>query len=243
MNGDFSSGGPRVPGGLRLYAIGDVHGRADLLEDMLGRIAEDRKAYSGEAVAVLLGDYVDRGPQVRETLDILLRPLPDMRMICLRGNHEEILLRILKDHSDLPGWVHYGGLQTLRSYGLPVPAAPDLDDMLHLQRDFAAALPRAHLHFIKNLGCTARFGDYFFVHAGIDPGKPFDRQTPDAYLWMREPFLSSAKDFGMVVVHGHSIRMKAELRPNRIGIDTGAYATGKLTCLVLQDGEQRFMTT
>jgi serine/threonine protein phosphatase 1 len=235
---------PRLPPGLRLYAVGDIHGRADLLEKMLQMIEADRASYGGEVLVLFLGDYVDRGSNTREVLDILSSHRGGARHLALRGNHEDILLRFFKDHSVAPGWFHYGGLQTLRSYGIAIASATqDFDDIFHLRKQLEERMPKAHRSFLENLGFIARYGDYFFVHAGIHPDKPLEEQTEHDYLWTREPFLSTPKDFGFTVVHGHSIRMKPEVRPNRIGIDTGAYATGHLTCLVLQDGDQRFLST
>ncbi|MBI3419325.1 MAG: serine/threonine protein phosphatase [Proteobacteria bacterium] len=235
---------PRLPPNLRVYAIGDVHGRADLLEKMLRMIEADHLGYQGESLVIFIGDYVDRGPNSREVLDILTRYRGRLRVLTLRGNHEDILLRFFQDHSVAPGWFHYGGLQTLRSYGIAIPnATQDFDEIFHLQRRLNDIMPKEHRTFLENLGYTARYGDYFFVHAGIHPDIPLESQTPHHYMWIREPFLSSMKDFGFTVVHGHSIRMNPEIRSNRIGIDTGAYATGRLTCLVLQDADQRFLTT
>jgi serine/threonine protein phosphatase 1 len=235
---------PRLPPGMRLYAIGDIHGRADLLEKMIRLIDADKEGYKGEVVVIFLGDYVDRGPATREVLSLLSTYRGGDKQVMLRGNHEDILLRFFKDHSVAPGWFHYGGLQTLRSYGIPI-AGPtqDFEDIFRLRKELEEAMPKEHRRFLENLGFLARFGDYFFVHAGIHPDKPLNEQTEHDYLWTREPFLSTPMNFGFTVVHGHSIRMQPEVRFNRIGIDTGAYATGRLTCLVLQDGDQRFLTT
>jgi serine/threonine protein phosphatase 1 len=237
---------PRLPRRTRIYAIGDVHGRADLLQKMLRMIAADHLGFHGESHVIFLGDYIDRGPQSREVLDILSRPNPGglKNVRCIRGNHEDIVLRLFRDHSVAPGWFHYGGLQTLRSYGVPVPDAnQDFEDLFQLRRALREAMPEAHMNFLDNLPYSVRHGDYFFVHAGIHPDKPLDAQEPHHMMWMREPFLSSTKDLGVMVVHGHSIRMKPEIRTNRIGIDTGAYATGRLTCLVMQDDERRMLST
>jgi serine/threonine protein phosphatase 1 len=235
---------PKLPPGQRIYAIGDIHGRADLLEKMFHLIESDMQGYKGESLIIFVGDYVDRGPNSCEVLDLLSNYRGSTRMLCLRGNHEDIVIRFFQDHSVAPGWFHYGGLQTLRSYGIPVQAATqDFDDIFHLRKQLEERMPKTHRQFLEGLGLMARYGDYLFVHAGIHPDIPLEEQKEHQLLWIREPFLSSAKDFGFVTVHGHSIRMKPEVRSNRIGIDTGAYATGHLTCLVLQDGDQRFIST
>lgn len=230
---------------MRIYAVGDVHGRADLLEEMLDMIAVDARGYNGEKLIIMLGDYIDRGHAARETLDILLRGShAGIPLQCLRGNHEDILLRFFNDHSVAPGWFHYGGLQTLRSYGINVlNATQDFDDIFTLRRALDDAMPAAHKDFLTGLPYTARYGDYMFVHAGVHPDRSLDDQDKHHLMWMREPFLSSTKELNAMIVHGHSIRMKPEIRVNRIGIDTGAYVTGRLTCLVLQGNERRIIST
>lgn len=236
---------PSIPKNLRIYAVGDIHGRADLLEKMLRMIEADHLGYRGESVVVFLGDYVDRGPNSKDVIEILTRgSYGRLKFQCIRGNHEDIVLRLFKDHSVAPGWFHYGGLQTLRSYGIPIQSATqDFDELFHLRKLFEEKLPSTHKTFLETLPYTAHFGDYLFVHAGIHPDRPLEQQDPHHYMWMREPFLSSDKLLDVMVVHGHSIRLKPEMRINRIGIDTGAYATGHLTCLVLQGTEQRFLST
>lgn len=238
-------GPSHVPPHLRLYVVGDVNGRVDLLLDLLQRIAEDNRDFHGESRILFLGDYIDRGPASKEVLDILVkgahRGLPFQ---CLRGNHEDILMRFFHDHSVAPGWFHYGGLQTLRSYGFHIENAnQDFDDIFAYRKKLRQVMPETHQQFLANLPLHARYGDYFFTHAGIHPDEPAEGQDERNYMWMREPFLSSGKDLGVTVVHGHSIRLKPEVRMNRIGIDTGAYATGHLTCLVLEDNMRRFIRT
>jgi serine/threonine protein phosphatase 1 len=236
---------PRLPEGMRLYAIGDVHGRADLLEKMLRLIKADCLGFRGTPIIVLLGDYMDRGPFSREVLEILTHPkASDFPLQPIMGNHEDIILRFFKDHSVAPGWFHYGGLQTLRSYGIPIAdATQDFDDIFYLRSKLEAAMPQAHRDFMQNLPLMKRFGDYVFVHAGVHPDRPIEEQDPHHLLWMREPFLSSKKELGYMVVHGHTIRIHPDVRVNRIGIDTGAYASNHLTALVLQGDTQSFIHT
>lgn len=234
-----------TPKNLRLYAVGDIHGRADLLEKMLRLIAADHLGYRHQSLIIFLGDYVDRGPNSKDVLNILCTGhYKNIPFYCLRGNHEDILLRFFNDHSVAPGWFHYGGLQTLRSYGFPIQnATQDFEDIGHYQRALKTTIPQAHHDFLNGLPFYARHGDYMFVHAGLHPDEAPEGQNPRNYMWMREPFLSSTKELEAMVVHGHSIRMKPETRISRIGIDTVAYVTGHLTCLVLEGTERRFLST
>jgi calcineurin-like phosphoesterase family protein len=226
---------PRIAPDLRLYAVGDIHGRADLLRRLHALIREDAEAASETRRRVVyLGDYVDRGPEARAVLDLLIdEPLGGFERVHLKGNHEDALLGFLEDAAIGPMWLGFGGAATLLSYGVPAPAMPARDELLHMQEAFAAAFPDDHRAFLKGLATRHEEGDFLFVHAGVRPGVPLADQREEDLLWIREPFLSTAADFGKVVVHGHSIAYEPELRHNRIGIDTGAFATGRLTCLVL----------
>jgi len=221
---------PAAPAGTRLYAIGDIHGRADLLRRLYDAIADDAATVARRRrVLIHLGDYVDRGPDSRGVLDLVTAAPPaGFDTVCLRGNHEQMMLDYLDGRSDGDLWRRNGGEATEASYGV---LTNDRDALLR-------ALPPAHLVFLRGLGLTARFGDYLFVHAGIRPGVPLDRQDADDLLWIRQPFLDSDADHGAVVVHGHSVRPAPVFAGNRIGLDTGAYASGVLTALVL-DGESR----
>ncbi len=234
-----------LPAGLRVYAIGDIHGRADLLVQMLHLIEADRQGFHGDIKVIFLGDYIDRGhlsQQVLETLIHLAKTNSAVEFI--RGNHEDVMVRLFRDHSVVPGWFHYGGLQTLRSYGIDVPnATQDFDDMFRLRRQLEQKMPDEHKYFVNGLQHMLRYGDYVFTHAGVHPGRALDKQDTHHLMWIREPFLSSDKDLGFTVVHGHSIRLKPEIQTSRIGIDTGAYATGRLTCLVLEGDTRRFLST
>ena len=232
---------PRVPEGVRVYAVGDIHGRADLLGHLHTRIRIDASdAPERTKVVVYLGDYVDRGPDSRGVVGALLaEPLPGFRTVALRGNHEELLLEFLTKPETARIWVMNGGDATLRSYGVN----PKDGDCFAVRDRFAAALPDAHATFFAGLPLIHTVGDYFFAHAGIRPGVALDRQSTDDLLWIREEFLDSRADFGKVVVHGHTPRRVPDLNFNRIGIDTGAFATGRLTCLVLAGAEQRILQT
>ena len=234
---------PRIPPGERIYAVGDIHGRDDLLAAVHGAIADDMREHPIEqTVVVYLGDYVDRGPESFEVLDRLIHGrLPGARSVYLKGNHEQMMLDFLNDAQDTP-WLMNGGDATLASYGVPPPhpwvEAPELAQVRALLR---AAVPESHLEFLSGLQFSFRSGDYLFVHAGIRPDRPPEDQEARDLLWIRGPFLSSTQDFGVRVVHGHSITPEPEIRPNRIGIDTGAFHSGRLTCLVLEGGTMRFL--
>jgi serine/threonine protein phosphatase 1 len=236
-----------VPRGTRVYAIGDVHGRLDLLEELHEQIRDHAREYPVDRrVVVHIGDYIDRGYQSRQTIDYLLgSPLPGFYMIHLLGNHERTLLEFLDDIAVGPGWLRYGGRETLFSYGIEWDR--DLvegeDCLLRIQHDLRRALPERHRAFFSGLPLTHQEGDYLFVHAGVRPGVPLERQAPDDLVWIRDEFLNSTADHGKVVVHGHSISEQPVLRPNRIGIDTGAFATGRLTCLVLEGNQRSFLST
>ncbi len=239
------SGPARVPDGLRVYAVGDIHGRFDLLEALYGQIRRDLEARAPlRSVEVFLGDYVDRGPQSREVVEWMLagKPVTDER-ICLCGNHEQMLLRALHDPSAIGHWFGNGGLETLISYK-PIPrhilAGMTVTAAL---AEVTAAVPAGHVAFLRDLRRTAEFGDYLFVHAGLRPGRPLEHQDPEDLIWIREPFLSSAADFGKVVVHGHTPAAAPDIRRNRINIDTGAVFSGTLTCLVLEGETRRFLQT
>lgn len=237
-----------VPRGLRVYAIGDVHGRLDLLDRLLDEImadgedAQDRMKY-----LVFLGDYIDRGPDSAGVIDRLAEgPPPGFGALYLKGNHEAAMVRFLTDIRIGPTWLRFGGGATLHSYGiLPPPAdePPQPTVLADIQRRLRDTLPARHLDFLTRLKASVPIGHYLFVHAGIRPGVPLDRQQEDDLLWIREDFLESPADHGRVVVHGHTISMNPEVRANRIGIDTGAYATNRLTCLILDGTERRFLST
>jgi len=237
---------PRVPPGTRVYAVGDIHGCLELLRTLLQRVRDHAKAEPAQRnVVVYLGDYVDRGTHSRGVVDLLLSdPLPGFASVYLKGNHEDSLTRFLSDEQVGTQWVSYGGAATLYSYGVrPPPLNADTDDLLRAQREFAQKLPSAHLAFFDRLSLMHVEGDYAFVHAGIRPRVPLDHQETEDLLWIRDEFLLSGLDFGKVIVHGHSISDEPVVRPNRIGIDTGAFASGHLTCLILEGAERSFLAT
>ncbi len=237
---------PRVPDASRIYTIGDIHGRADLLRELHRFIHED--AYRRQAarnVVIYLGDYIDRGAESAAVINLLLdAPLPGFECIHLKGNHEDSLLRFLDDVGIGPSWMYYGGDATLRSYGvMPPEPATRLEELSRAQLEFARRLPERHRRFMQGLALSHSEGDYFFVHAGVRPGVPFDAQAEQDLLWIRDEFLQSGTEFGKIVVHGHTITERPDVQRNRIGIDTGAFATDRLTCLVLEGTEWSFLQT
>lgn len=222
-----------------MYAVGDIHGRADLLTKLHEMIGADIRAKRPDrAVIVYVGDYIDRGESSRDVLDLLLTaPVGGAEAVYLRGNHEEFMLTFLEDSSVGDMWLKNGGDATLYSYGVGAPPVADREERHRMMRDdLQTKLPREHLQFLRTLQLYHVEGEYAFVHAGIKPGVPLEDQVDRDVLWIRGGFLDDQSDHGKCIVHGHTITDDIEVRTNRIGIDTGAYFSGKLSCVVL-DGE------
>ena len=219
-----------------IYAVGDVHGRLDLLLEAEQRIADDIRP--GErAFVVYLGDLIDRGPQSAGVLEHLRHQEgPCFRRLCLRGNHDDVFLRFLSRPTAEWGWLDMGGRETLRSYGLTLDPYKDRrlgDDMIvDLLRSH---IPRSHRDFVEQTPFWARYKDFLFVHAGIQPGVAIEKQDPGDFLWIREPFLSEGPQLPLTVVHGHTPQTIIDYGSGRVGIDTGAYATGRLSVLKIFD--------
>jgi serine/threonine protein phosphatase 1 len=234
----------RIPDGMRVYCVGDIHGRDDLLRDLAGRVEADLANRSfDQAVTVFLGDYVDRGLGSMRVVEQLAQGEWPTRIIALAGNHDDLLLAFLEDAAVLEDWRSFGGLETLYSYGVNVGAAMVGRDFDVVRREFVARFPDSHRHFLGSLEVCTTIGDYFFCHAGVRPGVPLDRQRREDLLTIRAPFLSSQVEHGKVVVHGHTPSAAPEVRPNRIGIDTAAFGTSRLTCLVLEQDQRSFLHT
>jgi len=238
---------PSAPDGMTIYAVGDIHGRADLLQQLLDQISADVEATRNtQTVLAFLGDYIDRGPQSRGVIETLmqLKKTGEDRVIALKGNHEEALLGFLADPQTGPGWAEHGGRETLLSYGVALPKhRTDADGWARTRDDFAKALPAEHLSFLRNLSLCESLGDYVFVHAGVRPGVPLHEQEERDLLWIREEFLQGDRAMDKMVVHGHTPVEQPSIGAGRIGIDTGAYATGVLTALKLRGEEQSFLQT
>ena len=226
-----------LPDKHRIYAIGDIHGRLDLLQVVHQKIFQHAQAYQGTKIVVYLGDYVDRGPHSMQVVDYLLaNSLPDFKTVYLLGNHEQVLLQFLEGHSLALAhdWFGFGGLATLQSYGVTLRGIPTQKDLPRLQAEFAEKCPVTHRQFYQTLALSFELGGYFFVHAGIKPKLPLTKQIADDMLWIRDEFLSSRRQFEKIIVHGHSVTEFPEIKSNRIGLDTGAYASGLLTCAVFE---------
>jgi len=233
-----------VPEGIRVYAVGDIHGRADLLKRLHRRIIADAGRMPNlRNIVVYLGDYVDRGIEIREVLDTLVNGLPDnFHPVYLRGNHEETLLAFLEDSSMLDFWLAIGGQATLMNYRVAVSGNGFSENRaMEVRKALIDKLPDKHLTFLNRLENSFAIGDYFFAHAGVRPGVALSQQKPEDLLWIRDPFMSSTDHFGARIVHGHSIVRSPEILPNRIGLDTGAYATGILSCAVLEEDRVRLL--
>jgi len=237
--------GPAGARGWRAYAVGDVHGRLDLLDQLLDKIHDDiSRRPARKVLLVFVGDLIDRGPnsaQVVERLRTYRRPA--VETVFLLGNHEEVLLRILAGEAELiTKWRSFGGKECLESYGVDTAKLGGLTDEEALAI-VSKAIPAEHVEFLQSFDDSCRFGDYLFVHAGIRPGIEIDQQRQSDLRWIREPFLFDETDHGFVVVHGHTIRSEVEMRPNRIGIDTGAYKSGVLTALAIERSDSWLLDT
>ena len=234
-----------APDGTLIYAVGDIHGQLRLLDDLIEQIVADALKVTGlrRRVLVFVGDYIDRGPDSSGVIERLISGLPEgFDAHCLMGNHEAILLDFLDDPTLLEHWLTNGAEATLASYHVKAPSFDAPIAEFVLRRDhFLAALPPSHLDFLRNLPLSVTLGGYHFVHAGIRPGVPLDRQARRDALWIRRGFLDNDEDFGCVVVHGHTPGPEPVERSNRIGIDTGAWVNGRLTALRLCGTGRQFL--
>jgi serine/threonine protein phosphatase 1 len=235
--------GSVIPERERLYVIGDIHGRADLLDRMIEEILRDLDSHPvNDCLTVTIGDYIDRGPDSRGVLDRLAsNPFPT-EFIPLKGNHEELFEAFCSDPSSGGYWRQLGGLETLHSYGINVSPLMIGKNYEGAAADLKAALPQAHIEFLAALPTWLMVGRYFLCHAGVCPGVPLQAQRPQDLLWIRDSFLKSKADFGKIVVHGHTPVGAPQVKRHRINVDTGAYMTGRLTCAVLERENVRFLS-
>lgn len=234
--------GPRLPDGLRIYVVADIHGSDTALVDVLARIDADQAAQSGvRTVQIFLGDYVDRGPASRQVLDRLIARASTHEVLMLKGNHETMVLDFFNNPGILANWRQYGGLQTLISYGLKPSLNPSPEEQRELARELERTFPPAHRQVIEQMPTSFSCGDYYFVHAGVRPGVAFKDQKEEDLLWIRQDFLLYEGELEKFVVHGHTPVKEPEIHPNRINLDTGAYATGKLACLVIEGDNIAFI--
>ena len=233
---------PAVPGGRRVYAVGDVHGRLDLFEAMIAAIeaVDAARGPSATSEVILLGDLIDRGPDSAGVVSAARDWAQRSNVRILLGNHEEMLLKAFGDEQVLRNFLRWGGRETVLSY-VADPGAYHRADLAGTRALMQASIPQADLAFIASFEDSIAVGDYLFVHAGVDPDVPLAEQKISDLRWIREPFLSHAGDLGAVVVHGHTITGDPQVRPNRIGIDTGAFNSGRLTALGLEGSTRWFI--
>lgn len=243
-----ASAPPRIWRGARdarCYGIGDVHGRLDLLTDLLARIEQDNARRAPKRVfVVMIGDLIDRGPDSKGVIDLLReRPPSFARFVFILGNHEEVMLRSLTgEHELIADWLQFGGLQCAQSYGVEIGRLLGFPSEMQ-ERTLKARIPPEHVEFLKTFGDSFRFGDYLFVHAGIRPNVPLLDQDARDLRWIRGPFLESPADHGVIVVHGHTIVAQHEEHANRIAIDTGAFRSDILTAVAVEDENRWYLAT
>lgn len=229
------------PAPVATYAIGDIHGCMDLLLDLEARIFTDSEQFVGEKLIVVLGDFVDRGPNSADVLDHLLAPPPQgFARICICGNHEDRMSRALKDPALVRGWLKMGGQETLHAYGIrpdPVTGFDMPKKRIHLM--LKSHIPDAHMDFLAGLPCSVEMDEVFFVHAGIDPSRSIADQRQQDLLWIRKPFVDFEGKFEKIIVHGHTPGEADPIRSNRIAVDTGAYLSGVLSAVRIAPGYGR----
>jgi len=238
----FSARAPAPEEAHRIYAVGDVHGRADLLDMLLDKILRDAASAPNACSLVFVGDYIDRGQDSRGVVDRMLHLPSGFETYCLRGNHEQALLDFLEDPTTYRVWRRYGAAETLQSYDVEPPSEDEA--AISIARDeLAEKIPASHLRFMRDLPLSVEIGAYHFVHAGVRPGVALEDQSAEDMLWIRDEFLNSTEDFGKVIVHGHTPTDRPVCRSNRIGIDTRAFSSGCLTAVVLDGVGARFLST
>jgi serine/threonine protein phosphatase 1 len=236
--------GASVPPGHRVYAIGDIHGMADQLRTLLAKIGSDIAEHpEAEAKLVFLGDYVDRGGDSKGVLDCLSNSDIPAESTYLMGNHEEVMLSFLEDPDVAEQWRHFGGLETLHSYGVDIEEVLRGRGYEHARNELVGRLPESHLRFLQDLNASAEHGDYFFCHAGVRPGIPLAEQQRSDLLWIRDEFLRFEGGFEKIVVHGHTPSEEVQFGRSRINVDTGAYATQRLSAVCLFDSERHVISS
>ena len=240
--GSAAFSAPIRAGGL-IYAIGDVHGRHDLLARLLDRIIKDAQANEATPKIIFMGDYIDRGENSRETVDLLIEVAErsDIETVFLMGNHEQMLLRFLRNPASGSRWLEYGGLQTLMSYGVAGAGNLRIEGEAARLRGALIEALGPHLDFIEGLRISHHAGNLFFAHAGADPALPTDEQDVATLLWGCKNFRTTDRDDGVWVVHGHFVVDRAAAERGRIAVDTGAYYSGRLTAARIADGDVTFM--
>jgi serine/threonine protein phosphatase 1 len=236
---------PSVPKGIRIYCIGDIHGCHDLLIKLINAIELDAQDYPDRVLLIYLGDFIDRGTSSKEVIDFIINYQNNrFESIFIRGNHEQTLLDFFNEDTMDKAWFSFGGMATLASYGVRINKIPTRhEDFLYLQQQLSNLLPVNHYQFLKETRLSYSIGSYFFVHAGINPHQALNDQYAEDLMWIRDEFINYKKPFEKIIVHGHTVTTKPEILPNRIGIDTGAYMSGILSCVVLETNQQRIIHT
>jgi serine/threonine protein phosphatase 1 len=231
-----------TPDGMRIYAVGDIHGRDDLLERMLDLVFDEiAKDKPDDYRLVFLGDYVDRGPASAQAMERLVQlTTQDQRVVALCGNHDEGFLDFLADPERADLFVNFGGFDTAASYGARLDVSSTAR-LLKSHADLVASMPATHLTFLRDLPRSLELGDFFFCHAGIRPGVPLADQHPHDLIWIRREFLDHPEPHPRLVVHGHTPHDKPEVRLNRVNLDTRAFDSGRLTAMVMEKREKRFL--
>ncbi len=238
----------RFPDGRVGFAVGDIHGRADLLTEMMTLLeerAEEERRDGAKPIVVFLGDYVDRGPHSPAVIDLLLQGRPrGYKIHCLKGNHEQSMLDFMEAPLENRAWVLQGGAETLVSYGVqpPPPVGATDEDWQTVGATLKARVPQTHLDFLNGLERYVAYGDYAFVHAGVDAARTLEDQTDEDLYWIRDRFIASRRRFSHRVVHGHTPVDRPYADERRIAVDTGAYASGTLTAARFEGAEVAFLS-
>ncbi|MCR9079570.1 MAG: serine/threonine protein phosphatase [Hyphomonadaceae bacterium] len=236
---------PELPIDAPVYAIGDVHGRADLLNALIDVIVDDCKASGERPHLVFLGDYIDRGFQSRDVISTLIELGRDdtFETVFLKGNHEQAMLRFLHDHKIGPDWANFGGRETLISYGISPPKSVNaVDEWQEIQQELVKTIPPQHVEFLEKLAVSHKIGPYGFVHAGVKPGVPYEQQTDEDRMWIRDEFLNAKDKEDLFIVHGHTPVNAPYSDHRRVNVDTGAYFTGRLTAVKIEGDKMSFLT-
>jgi len=233
-----------------IYAVGDIHGRKDLLDKLMSSIMADfatskaKVSFPLKGRIVFLGDYVDRGPDSCGVISALVSlNIPEIDIICLKGNHEAVMLSQLDDPSAFRAWLRHGGVETLLSYGITVDPNAEPEVLEAARQRFCQNFPEEHRLFLESLISYYHQAPLFFVHAGVDPQKPLKMQDDDDYLWVRDAFLSSQKPLEAIIVHGHTPQGEPSWDGRRIGLDTGAYFTNRLNSAKIYGKQVEFIST
>lgn len=244
-HGDNAVAAPELPSSAPVYAIGDIHGRADLLKALLKVVSEDCKNSTERPQLVFLGDYIDRGFQSSEVVDTLIELGGDKRYetTFLKGNHEQAMLHFMQDHSIGPDWAAFGGRETLISYNVVPPKAVNVvDEWKPIRDELVRTIPKQHVEFLEQLTLSHKIGPYGFVHAGVRPGVPYENQSDEDRMWIRDEFLNATTKEDLYIVHGHSPVKAPYWDHRRVNVDTGAYFTGRLTAVKILKDEMSFLT-